>query len=122
MRLTNANNFSLTFFLPHIVMKGMIRLLKNNTERKEFLMNDDNWKIIHDLPDIATKISQLELPDGTKILKYNIREERAGETYFIGVYVTIVHDITRYRVVLNDHVSDEVSMTYLIDLLKKVKA
>ena len=118
----NANNLSLTFLLPHIVMKGMIRLLKNDTERKEFLLNDNNWKIIHDLPDIATKISQLELPDGTKILKYNIREERAGETYFIGVYVTIVHDITRYRVVLNDHASNEVSMTYLINLLKKVKA
>lgn len=103
-------------------MKGMIRLLKNNVERKEFILDYRNWKIIHDLPDIATKISQLELPDGTKILKYNIREERAGETYFIGVYVTIVHDITRYRVVLNDHVSNEVSMTYLIDLLKKVKA
>ena len=33
-------------------MKGMIRLLKNNVERKEFILDDCNWKIIHDLPDI----------------------------------------------------------------------
>ena len=100
----------------------MIRLLKNNTERKEFLLNDDNWKIIHDLPDISTTISQMTFPDGTRILKYNTKEKRAGETYFIGVYTSIIHDVTRYRVVLNGYVSNEVSMTYLIDLLKKVKA
>ena len=81
-------------------MKGIIRLLKNNTERKEFLLNDDNWKIIYDLPDIATTISQM----------------RTNTFYYPGV-----HKVTKYRVILDDHVSDEVSMTYLIDLLKKVK-
>lgn len=91
-------------------------MLKNNNERKEFILNDSNWKVIHDLPDIATKISQLELPDGARILKYDIKEERVGETYYIGV-----HDVTKYRVVLNGHVSNEVSMSYLIELLKKIK-
>lgn len=98
-------------------MKGMIRLLKNNTERKEFLLNDVNWKIIHDLPDISTTISQMTLPDHTKLLKYDVIEERTNTFYYPGV-----HKVTKYRVILDDHVSDEVSMTYLIDLLKKVKA
>lgn len=98
-------------------MKGMIRLLKNNTERKEFILDDSNWKTIHDLPDIATTISQMTLPDHTKILKYDVMEERTNTFYYPGV-----HKVTRYRVILDDHVSDEVSMTYLIDLLKKVKA
>lgn len=93
-----------------------LKMLKNNNERKEFILNNSNWKVIHDLPDIATKISKLELPDGTRILKYDIKEERVGETYYIGV-----HDVTKYRVVLNGHVSNEVSMSYLIELLKKIK-
>lgn len=112
----NANNLSLTLLLPHIVMKGMVRLLKNNVERKEFILDDSNWKIIHDLPDIATTILQMTLPNHTKILKYDVMEERTNTFYYPGV-----HKVTRYRVILDDHVSDEVSMTYLIDLLKKVK-
>lgn len=95
----------------------MIRLLKNNVERKEFILDDSNWKIIHDLSDIATNISQMTLPDHTKILKYDVLQERTNTFYYPGV-----HKVTRYRVVLDNHVSDEVSMTYLIDLLKKVKA
>lgn len=98
-------------------MKGMIRLLKNNVERKEFILDDRNWKNIHDLRDIATIISQMTLPDHTKLLKYDVIEERVGETYYPGV-----HKVTKYRIILDNHVSDEVSMTYLIDLLKKVKA
>lgn len=91
-------------------------MLKNNEQRKQFILNDENWDVIHELPDIATKISLMVLPNNEKILKYDVMEERAQTFYCPGV-----HNVTKYRILKNNHVTDEVSMTYLIELLKKVK-
>lgn len=92
-------------------------MLKNKEERKQFILNDDNWEELYNIPEIAMVISSMLLPDGTKILKYVVQEE------YINTYTNMgkVYKTIRYRIKIDNHVSDNVSMTFLIDLLGKVK-
>ena len=93
-------------------------MLKNKEERKAFILNKDNWTQSFDLSEIGMVISHLILPDGTFILKFDVKEERIDDYNYQGV-----HEVTKYRLLLSygKYVSDEVSMTFLIDLLGRIK-
>lgn len=93
-------------------------MLKNKEERKSFLLNKDNWTQSFDLSEIGMVISHLILPDGMFILKFDVKEERIDDYNYRGV-----HEVTKYRILISygEHVSDEVSMTFLIDLLGRIK-
>lgn len=91
-------------------------MLKNKEQRKQFILDNNNWKLIHSLPDVATEISMVELPDGTIIYRFETRQENIPSNYNPGI-----HKVVKYRIKIDDHVSDEVSMTYIVDLLGKVK-
>lgn len=90
-------------------------MLKNKEERKQFILDNSNWKVIHSLPEVAMEVSSVELPDGTVIYRFETVQENLQSFY------PEVHKVVKYRVKLDDHVSDEVSMTYLVDMLGKVK-
>lgn len=96
--------------------KEVEKMLKNKTERKNFIEDISNWKKIYDLPELAMKVYETILPDGKVIYKYVVREEYSDNYYIKGVHIKIKH-----RMKIGDHVSEEVSMTYLVDLLGKVK-
>lgn len=91
-------------------------MLKNNEERKKYIADEDNWVLIYDLSDMKMKIYQLNLPDGTVIYRFWIPEERIDDTWYKGV-----HEKNYYRIKLKDHLSDRVSMSYLVDLLRRTK-
>lgn len=89
-------------------------MLKNRDERKKYIEDKENWKMIGNMFPVV-KIYMLRLPDGTVIYKYEFSEKQ------INGYVKGDHDVCKYRLLHDGHVSEEVSMTFLVDLLTKIK-
>lgn len=89
-------------------------MLKNKDERKKFIEDMDNWQMIGNMFPVV-KVYMLKLPDGTVVYKYVFSEKQ------IDGYVKGVHDVCRYRLLHDGNVSQEVSMTFLVDLLTKIK-
>ena len=71
--------------------------------------------MLYTLPKIATTVSFVDLGE-VIIYRYDVREERISDLNYRGV-----HEITKYRIDMGNHVSEEVPMTYLIETLGKIK-
>lgn len=92
-------------------------MLKNKEERRKYLEDEHIWSLLTDLDEVKTKLYGHALPDGTKLFKYVTVEKPHDNVYAIKGTRTAV----KYRVKKDGYISDEVSMTYLVDLIGKIK-
>lgn len=49
-------------------------MLKNREERRQFLLDDRNWCVVYDMPDLHIQFKMMELPDGTLLIKEVVKE------------------------------------------------
>ena len=95
--------------------KGGTENVKEQRWEKAISIKQKNWKLLYTLPKIATTVSFVDLGE-VIIYRYDVREERISDLNYRGV-----HEITKYRIDMGNHVSEEVPMTYLIETLGKIK-
>ena len=91
-------------------------MLKNREERKQFILNDQNWDQLYYIPEVETTIYQMTLPDGTQLYKYIVKEKTVN-----GFTESRVRNVISYRMKTDEYISNEISLSYIIDFLGKIK-
>lgn len=91
-------------------------MLKNNEERKQFILNESNWIVVLENKETGFLIKKMELPIGAKI--YQINEWMESERYSNG-FVPNHYAVSRYMLSnTNGNMNRRMSLNEVIDYLK----
>lgn len=90
-------------------------MFNNKLERKQFLLSSKNWELAFKKEELDLTISKLSINNNVTIYKIIFKT-----AYMNCAHLKGNHDDITYRVKINDSISENVNMTYLIDLLGKI--
>lgn len=90
-------------------------MLNSNLERKSFLLSSKNWILVFKKEELGLTISKICISDGIIIYKIIFKYTYINQDNLKGKFEDV-----NYRVKINDSISENLSMTYLIDLLRKL--
>lgn len=93
-------------------------MLKNKEQRRNYLLDNANWQIVMNDPELHITFRSLILPDGNKVLREDVLENDEFQVSCVQIRKTIIS--SRYRIIRQTYVTHELSITFLIDYLSKV--
>lgn len=93
-------------------------MLKNKEQRKQYLECEQNWMLYKKLTEIGMVIHYLQLPNERIIFRFTVSERQEPNEWNSN---PAVREIKEYRLDHGSVLTDKVSMTYLIEMLQKIK-
>lgn len=91
-------------------------MLKNNEERKQFILNDNNYELVLENKETGFLIKRMVLPNGSKI--YQVNEWMESERYSNG-FVPSHYAVSKYMLLnAKGNMNRRMSLNELADYLK----